>query len=89
MPEPSVILEGLTRIASNSLILAVIWHVVFGLAITGLIAGWRPSRKLAAAILAVPLLSVSILAWIYKNPFNGTVFLIFAILLALVGVVPP
>jgi hypothetical protein len=89
MPAPSVILEGLARITANFLILAVIWHIVFGLAITGLIAGWRPSRKLAAAILAVPLLSVSVLAWVYKNPFNGTVFLIFAILLALVGLFLP
>jgi hypothetical protein len=89
MPAPSVIYEGLARIASNSLILAVIWHIVFGLAIIGFIAGWRPSRKLAAAILAVPLLSVSILAWVYKNPFNGAVFLIFAILLALVGLYLP
>jgi len=85
MPTPSEILEGLTTISRDFDFIAIIWHIVFGLVIVGLFLGWRPSRKFAGTALAVPLLSVSIFAWMYNNPFNGTVFLLFAMLLAVVG----
>ena len=43
--------------------------------------GWRPSRRLAGAGLVLPLLSVSVLAGISGNPFNGAVFGVAAALL--------
>ncbi len=85
MPPPSAIIEGLRALANNFEFIAILWHVVFVIIIVALIMGWRPSKKLAATALAVPLLSVSIFAWIQDNPFNGTVFLLFALLLVIIG----
>jgi len=85
MPTPNEILEGLATISNNFTFVSIIWHIIFAVAIAALITGWRPPRRLAAAALAVPLLSVSIFAWIHHNPFNGIVFLLFALLLIIVG----
>ena len=85
MPTPAEILNGLSTIANEMVIVAVIWHVLAALAIIGIVLGWRPSKKLGASLLALPLLSVSILAWIHNNPFNGAVFLLFAVILGIIG----
>jgi hypothetical protein len=89
MPTSTEILEGLASIANDMFVLAIAWHVVVALAAIGIILGWRPSKKIGASLLAIPLLSVGILAWIYKNPFNGTVFVLFAITLAIIGLRMP
>ncbi|MFP4083201.1 MAG: hypothetical protein ACLFVG_10685 [Candidatus Aminicenantes bacterium] len=89
MPNPSDILQGLASIANEMVFLAVLWHVLVAVVIIGIICGWRPSRKLGSSLSAIPLLSVSILAWIYKNPFNGAVFLLFAVILAVIGLRMP
>ena len=39
-----------------------------------LLAGWRPSSRLIGHLLVAPLLSVSLVAWLSGNPFNGTAF---------------
>ena len=39
MPSPSTLLEGLSLSTLNNMSLAVIWHIMFGAAIIGLIAG--------------------------------------------------
>jgi hypothetical protein len=85
MPSPSDILEGLAAIVRNFGFIAILWHIIFAAMIVLLIAGWRPSRKLAATALSIPLFSVAIFAWLHNNPFNGIVFLIFAVLLMIVG----
>jgi hypothetical protein len=85
MPTPSEILEGLATIAKNFGYIAILWHIIFAVVIVLLIAGWRPSRRFAATALPVSLLSVSIFAWIHNNFFNGIVFLLFAVLLAIIG----
>lgn len=85
MPTPSEILEGLATITKNFKIIAILWHTVYAAVIAAIISGWRPSRRFAATVFSVPLLSVSIFAWIHNNPFNGIVFLLFAMLLAFVG----
>lgn len=85
MPEPSMILEGLGRIANDNVPLAVLWHIIFGLAIILLLAGWRPSRRLAMLGLAIPLVSVAVLAFARGNPFNGIVFLLGALSLAAIA----
>ncbi len=89
MPAPTEILKGLSSIANDMIILAIAWHVFVAFAVIGIILGWRPSKKIGASLLAIPLLSVGILAWIYKNPFNGSVFLLFGIVLAIVGLRMP
>jgi hypothetical protein len=89
MPTPADILKGLASIANDMVGLAIIWHILVAVVIIGIILGWRPSRKLGAGLLAIPLLSVSILAWVYNNRFNGVVFLLFAIDLAIIGLRMP
>jgi hypothetical protein len=81
MPTPAQILIGLASISNQMVILAPIWHMLLALIIIAVLMGWRPTRKAGAIALAVPLLSVSILAWKFKNPFNGGVFLIDFVLL--------
>jgi len=84
MPTPEEILAGLTQISNDWILLAIGWHVYFGALLAILIANERLSRRLVGALLAIPLLSVSALAWTAGNPFNGTVFgLVSLILLAI------
>jgi hypothetical protein len=78
MPAPESILNGLSTIANQWWLLATAWHAYFAVLIVGLILGVRPSKRVAGVLLALPLLSVSILAWTAANPFNGA-------LLCLVG----
>lgn len=74
MPSAAEILESLTTIANSWKILAALWHVYFGLFAAAALLGWRPSGRLAGALLIPPLASVSVLAWMQGNPFNGTLF---------------
>ncbi|HJR61708.1 MAG TPA: hypothetical protein VJ813_20040 [Vicinamibacterales bacterium] len=79
MPASADVLGDLTRIANDWRALAAAWHVLLAALLFGLVAGWRPSRWRAGLLLAVPLVSVSALAWASGNPFNGAVFLALAI----------
>ncbi len=85
MPSPAQILDILATIANDQKTLALVWHIILAGVVIMVLAGWRPARRFGAAALAAPLLSVSIQAWIYGNPFNGVVFLIFAGALAALG----
>jgi hypothetical protein len=71
MPAPELILEGLSNIANQWWLLAAAWHAYFAVLIIGLILGVRPAKRVAGILLALPLLSVSVLAWMAANPFNG------------------
>jgi len=73
MPTAEQILQDLAAIANAAQPLAIAWHVVLAIAVVGLLAGWRPSRKLAGSLLALPLFSVSVMAWAHENPFNGII----------------
>jgi hypothetical protein len=84
MPSPAEILNGLAKIANEWRMLAVVWHVYYGALAIGLLAGVRPSKPIAGILLAIPLFSVSVLAWTTANPFNGTLFAVLG--LALVGI---
>ncbi len=85
MPPSSEILNELATISNAGIPVAVFWHVVFGIVIAALLLGWRPPQRTAAIGLALPLLSVSFFAWRFGNPFNGTIFLVFALLLTILG----
>jgi len=89
MPSRAEILQTLGLVSNEQAILAVIWHVLLGIAAIGFLFGWRPSKKLGGMALSIPLLSVSVIAWLYKNPFNGLVFLIFAAVLFIIGLRRP
>jgi len=86
VPSATRIHEDLATIANDNAPLAIVWHVLFAIAALFLLAGWRPSRRSAAALLALPLVSVGVLAWAYDNPFNGTIFL--GLALALLAATP-
>lgn len=84
MPSPAEILNGLAKIANEWRILAIVWHVYYGVLAIGLLAGVRPAKPVAGILLAIPLFSVSVLAWTAANPFNGAMFAVLG--LALVGI---
>jgi hypothetical protein len=75
MPTPSEILAGLTAIANDAVLAAVLWHLTIAMALVWVASGWHPTRRLATLMLAAPLASVGAFALAYGNPFNGFVFL--------------
>lgn len=85
MPAPEQILDSLTAIANQWWLLAVAWHVYFGVLAAGLLLGRRPARRMGALLLALPLLSVSVMAWLAGNPFNGLVLGVLGLALLLLG----
>lgn len=85
MPSPREILDGLTYIANNWIEIAVAWHIAIASLLAALILGWRPNQRQLSLILALPLASVSMFAWLIQNPFNGTVFALGAVALGTVG----
>jgi hypothetical protein len=85
MPTPIQILQGLENIANQMSGLAIAWHIILIGLLIALIAGWRPSIRFIRTALVMPLLSVSVMAWLFGNPFNGSTFLIFAILMIIFG----
>ena len=74
MPTAEQILSALHQIANQWQMLAMMWHLYFGVLAVGLVLRQRPSKRVGALLLGLPLLSVSILAWISANPFNGAIF---------------
>lgn len=82
MPSPETVLSGLTATANDWRWLAITWHVLVAAVVVALLTGWRPSIRLLGYMLVAPLLSVSLVAWLSGNPFNGAVFAIFAAVLA-------
>lgn len=85
MPQTDQILEGLQAIVNNYSLFAIIWHAVFYVLLIALLAKWKPSNKLLAILLSIPLFSVAIFAWFSANPFNGTLFTIAALLVLVAG----
>ncbi|MDI6699562.1 MAG: hypothetical protein QME85_11620 [Candidatus Saccharicenans sp.] len=74
MPTTEQILAGLRTISNAWRVLAIFWHVYFAALSIGLVAGVRPSKRYFGVLLCLPLLSVSLVAWLSGNPFNGLVF---------------
>lgn len=90
MPPAAEILDGLTMATEQGWALAVAWHAAMLVAVIALVAGWRPDRRLAGALLAAPLASVSVMAWVVGNPFNGAVFAVLAAALVVLALrLPP
>jgi hypothetical protein len=74
MPTVEQILIGLKEIANTWQTVAIFWHVYFAAIIIVLIFGIRPSKRIGGILLGLPLLSVSIIAWVSSNPFNGMIY---------------
>ncbi len=85
MPTTEQILAGLRTIANDWQALAIFWHVYFAALSIGLIAGARPSKRCFGVLLCLPLLSVSLVAWLSGNPFNGLVFALLGLALIFVS----
>lgn len=85
MPSPEQILASLTAIANQWWWVATAWHVYFAVIVIGLLLGVRPSKRIAGVLLALPLLSVSLFAWVGANPFNGLVLGLVGIALAVLA----
>jgi hypothetical protein len=73
MRSSSEILAALTRVANQAFVLAVVWHVVIAIAVIAIVANWRPSQRVARALLAAPLLSACAVAFADANWFNMVV----------------
>ncbi|MDI5920105.1 hypothetical protein QLQ86_04800 [Halomonas sp. LR5S13] len=85
MPTSEEVLSGLKVIANDWHLLSVMWHAYFAVLVLGLILGVRPTRRVMGVLLALPLFSVSILAWGHSNPFNGISFALAGIALLAVA----
>jgi hypothetical protein len=81
MPTKAEILLGLARIAHDAAWVSIGWHFVAGVAVVALWRGARPQKRIASALLSLPLLSVAALAFAFDNPFNGAVFALLALAL--------
>jgi hypothetical protein len=82
MPSPDAIVTGLTALANEWRPLAIAWHIFLATPILILMAGWQLRARLLGRLLVAPLASVGILAWLTGNPFNGTVFVLLAVVLS-------
>jgi hypothetical protein len=86
VPSTETILAGLDAIANDWRWLAITWHVLLGAFLTMLLAGWQPSVRVLGQLLGAPLVSVSSMAWLSGNPFNGTVFALLAVVLVVTAI---
>jgi hypothetical protein len=85
MPTTQEILAGLTSIANDAVVAAVVWHQLIAVLFLWVASGWRPRRRLAIAMLAAPMVSVAAFALAYHNPFNAVLFLGGAVALLIVA----
>jgi hypothetical protein len=89
MPSSNDILVGLSSIANRWQSAAIAWHVALAVLLLAVLAGWRPSTRVAGYLLASPFVSVMAAAIVTGNVFNGTVFgVLFLILVFVVRRLP-
>jgi hypothetical protein len=82
MPSADDILKALTWLASEYMVVAILWHVAIMIVfLFALFFKQRLSNHLTGYFLSLPIFSVSFFAWKIHNPFNGSVFLVAGILL--------
>ena len=81
MPAPSEILDLAALIANEWRWLAAAWHAAILLFLIDALVR-RTAQPATAAMLALPMISVSAMAGWSANPFNSSVFLVLAVLLA-------
>jgi hypothetical protein len=85
MPSANQILSELNRITNESISIAILWHIYYAVIALLFVARVCRSIRLLGALLAMPVLSVGITAWIHGNPFNGSLFtLVWVVLMAIV-----
>jgi hypothetical protein len=82
MPSADAVLMWATMVANDWRWLAIAWHGALAVPILMIVLGWRPSVRPLGSLLVAPLISVSGLAWLSGNPFNGLMFAVLAAVLA-------
>jgi hypothetical protein len=84
-----VILSSLAAIANEWRTLAVAWHVLAAALLLAIATRRRLSTRFAGCLLVLPLISVSALAWVSGNPFNGAVFAMLGLVLMVIATALP
>jgi hypothetical protein len=79
MPTPEQLLNILNTLTNRWDLLATAWYLYFAILSIGLVSGIRPTKPVGGALLALPLLPVSIYAWLATDSFD-------AILTGMVGI---
>ncbi len=85
MPTSEQILLGLTAVANDWVVVSVAWHVAIAVALVAILAGWRPSRRLAPILIAALPASAAVVAVASGNPFNGIVLATTTLALVIAG----
>jgi hypothetical protein len=70
VPTAQAILDQLTGISQKWWTLAVVWHVYVAALAVAFLTGWRPTRRLAAALVSMPIASALLMSVASANPFN-------------------
>ncbi len=89
MQSPEQILSGLQLIANRALTVATVWHIAIFMAALGLLAGWRPSRRLFTVTVALTVLSVAVVMWLHLQLWLGVVFSALAVVLGILALRTP
>ena len=81
MPAATDVLDSLARIAGEWRWMAIGWHAAAVVAALVLLMRLARRQRAVAMIVALPLISVTGLAWWSGNPFNGTIFAVLTVAL--------
>lgn len=75
------ILSWATAVANDWRWLAMWWHIALAALVIALMSRCYPTRRLLGLVLALPVISVAVVASISRNPFNAISFTVLAVLL--------
>ena len=62
MPPPEIILAQLASIAKHFVGVAILWHVIAGMALIAWRLGWRPQERGVASAMLLPIASFGAIA---------------------------
>ncbi|MFO0722325.1 MAG: hypothetical protein U1E65_00995 [Myxococcota bacterium] len=85
MPTVETILDQLAAAANGAWGVAIAWHILVAASLVALWVWGPPPRRIAAVALAAPIASASLVAFAFKNPFNGTLLGGLAVALTILG----
>ena len=85
MSDKTHILNSLQSIANEYSFVAIIWHVVILIFFFLLFFRVVATQRTTGILISLPLISVAVFAWMSGNPFNGSVFTLFAGLVLIFG----
>lgn len=95
-PTPEQLLSSLVEISSSCRFLALIWHSYYAILIILFTFGvkkktnhWLASNQSIGILLGLPFISISLISWLYFNPFNGSVFTIISTLIIVFSIRMP